>query len=83
MLQVAVIGYNLQSVQNKSHTIVAEFRPRALLCAIIASLKKLRRWHITHCNLSATLLATPLRDKLQRKLHRVTLPVELDSTARS
>ena len=48
-----------------------------LLCAIIANPKKLRDklqiGHVIYCYLSATCLATPLQDKLEEKLGRVTL----------
>ena len=49
----------------------------SVLSAIVASPKKLRdklqRGHATGCNLPATCLATPLRIKLQEKLHLVAL----------
>ena len=41
---------------------------------------RLQRRHVTHCKLPTTCLATPLQHKSQRKLHRVTLAVELSST---
>ena len=40
----------------------------------------LQRDHVTRCNQPGTSLATPLQYKLQRKLHRLTLAVELSST---
>ena len=56
----------------------------ALLCAIVASLKKsrdkLERGNVTRCKLPATFLATPLQHKLKRKLHCGTLAMELNST---
>ena len=57
---------------------------RALLCAIVASLKTdVRLVAKRTCytlNLHATFLATPLQHKLQRRLHPVIPAVELDST---
>ena len=37
---------------------------------------KLQRRHVTWCNIPATCLATALPDKLQEKLHHVTLALE-------
>ena len=61
----AVTSCNLQSIQNKFHAIVAEIRTELYFVQSLQALKKLRdelqRGHVTHCNLPATFLATPLQ----------------------
>ena len=56
----------------------------SLHCAIVVNSKELRdklqRGGITHRNLLATCLTTPLRDKLREKLHRVTLAYTVQSS---
>ena len=65
--------HSLQTVELSS-TVRKCCKPKKLL-------DKFHRGHVTRCDLPATFLATPLQHKLQRKLHRVTLAVELDSTS--
>ena len=63
---------NLQWFQQN---VCNRFKSKVVLCAIVASPKKLRyksqRRHVTRRNLPATCLVTPLRHKLQEKLHCV------------
>ena len=70
----------------KFHAIVAESRAEFhfVQLTVVSSKglrEKLQRGHVTRYNLLATCLATPLPNELQRRLHRVTLAIELDSTS--
>ena len=83
-LPVAITSNNLKSIQSKFHVIVAEsgteiYSVQFLQAERVA--RQVAKGYVTHCNLPATCLAKTLQHKLQRKLHRVTLAVKLDSTS--
>ena len=73
------------SLCNLSRNFVAEGRTKLYFAQLLQAEKKLgdklQKGHVIRCNLPAAGLATPLREKLRRKFHRVTLVVELYSTS--
>ena len=60
-------------LQNMLHRVTPAYSLQSLQVQNNCETSKLQRRHVTGCNLPATCLATPLRDKLQEKLHRITL----------
>ena len=77
------VCYESHPTCNLSHNSIATQVARkiapcnaSLLCSIVASLQKLQdksqKGPVTHCNIPASCLATPLRHELQGNLHLVT-----------